>query len=249
MSVDAALEAPVVCTCTSWAGQVHFLLLLIHARLQPYGLDPFLSLLLGGGLEVEVARGREEAKDMLVLSLGVLLASDGGEVVKVDGMPQLALLFVFVDGELFRAEHDMYRLPRFSPARSLEHRALLDDAVVFVAAELRDRRGRVDGEGSRGWGDRDAGHDRHLCQFHLHTRTSISSLTGTTWREEGNVTDFGSGSGSGVVVMGRGEVAEEGNVNGGGGGRSMGEEVGIDGGCDQRMRDSEVMWWYYISIQ
>lgn len=44
-------------------------------------------------------------------------------------------------------------------------------------------------------------------------------------------------------------MAEEGNVNGGGGERSMEEEVGIDGGCDQRMRDGEVMWWYYISIQ
>ena len=92
---------------------------------------------------------------MLALSLGVLLAGDCSQVGEVDGVSQLALLFVLVYGELVRSEHDVNGLPRLCPPSPLEHGALFDDAVVLVAAELCDGRERVDCQTLRVLGDGD----------------------------------------------------------------------------------------------
>ena len=58
-----------------------------------------------------VARGREDAKDMLYLLLRVLLARDGGDLGKCDLVAELGLVLVAVDGEQVRAEDDVDGLP------------------------------------------------------------------------------------------------------------------------------------------
>jgi hypothetical protein len=74
-------------------------------------MDPFLGLLLGGSAEVVVAGGREDAKDMLDLLLGVLLARDGGDFGEGDLVAELGLVLVAVDGEQIRAEDNVDGLP------------------------------------------------------------------------------------------------------------------------------------------
>jgi hypothetical protein len=92
-------------------GEQHLLLLLLDAGFAADEGDPFVGVRLGEGLEVVVARGGEEAEDVLALVLGVFEEGDGGEVREVDFVSELGLRSVFVDGDGGRAEDEVDLLP------------------------------------------------------------------------------------------------------------------------------------------
>ena len=58
-----------------------------------------------------IARGREDAKDVLYLLLGVFLARNGSDFGEGDLVAELCLVLVAVDGEQVRAEDNVDWLP------------------------------------------------------------------------------------------------------------------------------------------
>ena len=107
-----------------------------------------------------IARGREDAKDVLYLLFGVLLAGDGGDLGEGDLVAELGLVLVAVDGEQIGTEDDVNRLPLLQGvsrqgrgerrardggsylglASALHDGASLDEAVELEAAVLVDGR-------------------------------------------------------------------------------------------------------------
>jgi len=137
------------------AHENNVLFMLVDAGLVADHMDPLLSVLVGGGCEVVVAGGGENAKDVLDLFLRVLLAGDGSDVGEGDLVAQLSLVVVAVDGEQVGAQDQVDGLPLLRLAGALHDGAALDDAVELEAAVLVDRRGRhagldLDGPGAGG---------------------------------------------------------------------------------------------------
>lgn len=73
--------------------------------------DPFLSVLCGRCLEVEVSRGREEPEEVRALVFGVFEVGDGGEVGEVNLVAEAVFFLVAVDGEGVWAEDEEDGLP------------------------------------------------------------------------------------------------------------------------------------------
>lgn len=88
----------VVCCVCGGGGEEHFFLFFFDARFAPDQVDPFFGVDLGKGFEVVVARGGEEAEDVVALVFGVFEEGDGGEVGEEDFVAQLGFVLVFVDG-------------------------------------------------------------------------------------------------------------------------------------------------------
>jgi hypothetical protein len=69
---------------TPWAHQDHLFFLFVYPCLSPDLLDPFLGLLFGVGVDMEVTGRRKETEDMLSLALRIFLPRNGGEIGQGD---------------------------------------------------------------------------------------------------------------------------------------------------------------------
>jgi hypothetical protein len=77
-------------------GEEKFVLLINRSSL-PDEAYPFIGFGLGGCLKVIVSRRGEEAKQVMAFLLWVSEVGDGGELGKVDFMPQIVLHLRLVD--------------------------------------------------------------------------------------------------------------------------------------------------------
>ena len=88
------------------AGQEHLLLLFFNACLSTDGLDPFLGVLCGVGLEVVVFGGRVEAEQVLACVFWVAQERDSCQLRQENLVPQLVFLVGFVDGQDIWAKNE-----------------------------------------------------------------------------------------------------------------------------------------------
>lgn len=109
--VGVPLKATVGAFRTARAGQDHLFLVLINTSLASDELDPVLSVLVRGSLQMVVPRGGEEGEDMLGLCFGILLASNGSKVGEGDLVTQFCLGLVTIDGEKIGPQDNMNGLP------------------------------------------------------------------------------------------------------------------------------------------
>ena len=109
--VGVPLKATVGGFCTARTGQDHLFFVVINASLASDELDPVLSVLVRGGLQVVVPRRREEGKDMLGLCFGILLSSNGSQVGEGDLVTKFCFGLVAIDGEEIGPEDNVYGFP------------------------------------------------------------------------------------------------------------------------------------------
>lgn len=105
------LKATVGGFCTARTGKYHLFFILINASLASDELNPVLSVLVRGSLQVVVPRRGEEGKDMLGLCFGILLSSNGSQIGESDLVTEFCFGLVTIDGEEIGPQDNVYRFP------------------------------------------------------------------------------------------------------------------------------------------
>lgn len=107
------VEAGIVVGCVCGRrGEEHFLFFLFDASFAADQVDPFFSVGLRQGFEVVIARGGEEAKDVVALVFGIFEERDSSEVREEYFVAQFGFVLVFVDGYRGWAEDEVDLFPR-----------------------------------------------------------------------------------------------------------------------------------------